>query len=194
MGVCKTGTWIENEIHEFNAVENYDSNTYSYIPTKDVQNSCLNGWTVDLSQYSSSVINLTIRIEIDIDYEGFDFSTAAGTAKLYWQGSNYSIVENAWKWAGTNYLTTALNNQQNLLNLVNGTGSGTYHYNNTIVIPVSWWETYSQSHVGVRCDYSNGIGKITLKNLKVYLDDEFGNGNARINSNQNIIANNFIEI
>lgn len=193
MGIYKNGVWKQNEIHEFNAVESY-SNRATYTPTKDGTNSCSNLTGVDLSQFIGTTSNITLRVEIDVDYRDFDSSSTAGTFKMWWQGSNYSIAEEAYKWAGTNYIANALQNQMNPTTLVNGTGTGSYHYNNTVTIPASWWNTYSKSNIGLRTDYSNGIGTITMKNLKVYLDSEYGNGNAKINSNQNLVANSFIEI
>lgn len=193
MSIYKNGIWTGNSFHEFNSVEPY-ADERTYTPASEATNSCLNLKGVDLTEFKNTTSSIILRIEIDVEYSGFDFSEATGTAKLYWQGSNYSITEETWKWEGTNYLTTALNNQQSLLALVDGAGSGTYHYNNTIEIPASWWDTYSKSNVGVRCDYSNGVGTITLKNLKVYLNSEYGNDKAKINSNQNVVANSFIEI
>ena len=194
MAIYKNGIWSANEIHEFNAVQTYNSNTYAYTPTKDATNSCVAGWQVDLTPYSTLGRNVTIRVEVDVEYSGFDNSSTAGTFKMWWQGSNYSIADQAFKWAGTNYLASALGNEKDPTVLVNGTGTGTYHYNNTITIPSSWFNTYLKSNLGLRTDYSNGVGTITLRNLKVYLESEFGQGKAKINNNQNLVVNSFIEI
>ena len=194
MSLYKNGIWTENNIHEFNAVENYNNSEATYTPTKDATNSCCNLTSVDLSQFIGTTSDITLRIEIDIDYNNFDSSSTAGTFKMWWQGSNYVIAEDAYKWSGSNYIAIALQNEENPTTIVNEVSSGTYHYNTKITIPKTWWDSYSKSNIDLRTDYSNGVGTITMKNLKIYLDSEYGNGYAKINSNQNLVAQDFIEI
>lgn len=140
--------------------------SYKFTPAKDTTNSTFNSWWVDFADYISEGADKTFRIMVDVSFTGFDSSSTAGTFNIYWQGDNYKIATNGGAWEGSNYVTATLNSQQNLTALVNGK-TGSYTYNTTFTIPASWFSTYSRSRLGIRSNYSNGIGNITVGNVRV---------------------------
>ena len=193
MSIKENGIWTGKQFIEAGAYEIYSPQSITYTPAKDTQNSCNNVWTIDFRDWIEENKSLTIRVEVDAEYSGFDSSSTAGTFAMRWQGASYSIDSSSWVWSTASPVATALQNEQPLTTLVNGK-NGIYHYNNTYTIPYSWLTTYNQTRLGVRTDYSNGTGIFTMKNLKVYLERYYGGEKVKITDDQVLAANNFIEI
>lgn len=186
MSITKTGIFNSQEYIESSNLNSFTSGAYT--PTTGT-NSCITGPKVNLSKWINSSNGIEVSIELDIAWTDFTGHSADGTFAIRFQGANYAIGATSGVWQGTNYICTALNNKQNLTTLINSSlTGGNYHYLVVSVIPASWLATYEGSNLGIRSDYSNGTGRITISNIKV----TFGNGNAAI-ANSWATANNFYE-
>ena len=187
MSITKTGIFNSPNIKE-NALTSIGFFDFSYTPKVDTNNSTAAtiSQIVDLSQFSN--LNQDIQLQIECDFTWGDFSSGignGGTFNVRFQGSNRQKGTTSMVWQGTNYITTALNNQQSCLTLINNSSSGgTYHYSISCTIPASWFDTYDGSSFSFRTDYSNGIGTIQVSNTKIYI----GNNT----SEQAHIHNNYI--
>lgn len=195
--IARNAHW--HHFREKNSIEISLPQSSSYTPTKDGTNICINPWAFNFDEdniwaYAPSYGgDLAIRVECDIEYSGFDSSSTAGTFAMRWQGASYNRNNAAWEWTTSSPVATALNNQQSLTTLVNG-NNGSFHYNNSYVIPISWLQTYSATRLGIRTDYSNGTGSIIVKNVKVYPDKYQNDNKVRFSNQKEVISNSFIEI
>lgn len=158
-GIVKSKVFLQND-YLFN-----EGSGFSYIPTT-AKNSCV---TTSSKVYFDSVMDLGIPIKIAVDFDlawdNFAFqSSPAGNILLQTQGTNRRRSDNTYAWEGTNYTSVF-----GLHNIVKESSSGLTHIHQVKTIPVSWFETYNASVIGMRCDYSDGNGTITVSNLRVTL-------------------------
>lgn len=158
-GIVKSKVFLQND-YLFN-----EGSGFSYIPTT-ANNSCV---TTSSKVYFDSVMDLGISIKIAVDFDlawdNFAFqSSPAGNILLQTQGTNRRRSDNTYAWEGTNYTSV-----YGLHNIVKESSSGLTHIHQVKTIPVSWFETYNASVIGMRCDYSDGNGTITVSNLRVTL-------------------------
>lgn len=163
--------------------------TLSYTPTKST-NSCISAYR--FYQADAGVITGdTVTIELDVEWSGFDTSNTDGTFNIRFQGERYK-PDGSYEWSSNPY-TTALNNKYYLKTLVLSSESGHYHYVATTETFTSDLADFSSMTIGLRSDYSNGTGKITLSNCKAYKTQYYlGEEKTRMTSNE-VIANEFIE-
>ena len=192
MSIKENGIWTGNQFIEAGAYEIYSPQSYSYTPTTGT-NRTLGYWTIDFQDWIEEGQPLTIRVECDVEFSGFDSSNTSGTFAMRWQGASYEKSTSSWVWTTGSPVAAALQNQQALTTLVNEK-NGSFHYNNSYTITSTWLSTYTQTELGIRTDYSNGTGTITMKNLKVYLERYYGGEKVKITDDQVLAANNFIEI
>lgn len=178
-----------DEIHESNAELLNDFTSGGYTPTANTQNSCVTLGIVDFTKYASNGEDLAIHIECDLEWTAFTAGTGGTFNGFWWQGANWQLNGTSGVWQGTNYIAQALTSQKTLRNATDSTTAGKYHYNTTAIIPASWFDTYNKSNIGFRCDYSDGVGKITVNNFKATPLQYY---NAKIGEDF-ISANNFIE-
>lgn len=178
--ITKSGIILSNEFDESDVMDLITSRsaTQSYVPAKDTSNSCMSGAATILYDYSSGITSATVlRITATISWSDFDSSSTAGTFKTRWQGSNHNVSESAWQWAGNNYACTALNNAVDLTALVLSATSGTYVYDTTFSLADSFISTYDGSQIGIRTDYSNGVGRLTIHDIKI-INDKYSSTSA----------------
>ncbi len=187
--ITKSGIILSDEFYESSAMDIITSKaaTMSYVPTADGTNSCLNVATIMYDYTSNITSSTTFRIIASVTWSGFDTSSTAGTFNMWWQGSNHSIEE-GWKWAGTNYITSALGNQMSPKTLVLSATSGTYTYDVTFSLPDSWRSIYDGSNIGFRADYSNGVGRITVNSIIIINDKYSSTGAAKAHIGNDFVA------
>lgn len=158
-GITRSNTFLQNGCL-FN-----EGDGFSYKPTA-TKNSCA---PVNSKVYFDSVMDLGIPIKIAVDFdltwENFAFQASpAGNIFLQTQGTNRRRSDGVFAWEGSNYATI-----YGLHNIVKESNSGTTHIHQVKTIPVSWFQTYDASNIGIRCDYSDGNGTITVSNIKITL-------------------------
>ncbi len=182
-------TSVTDEMHEANAELLNTVMTGGYTPAKNTVNSCTNFGYADFNGYASLGQDLAVHIECDVEWTAFTADTGGTFRGVWFQGANYEIASSSFKWAGANYICTALNSAYSLQTLSVITVAGKHHYDTITIIPASWFTSYSRSQIGWRCDYSDGTGTISIKNLKVTPSQFY---NAKIGEDF-ISANTFIE-
>jgi hypothetical protein len=174
MGITKSGIITSNEFDETDAMDIITSmiNNRSYVPAADTDNSCLHNIATLMFDEADITYdeNTVFRVIARVSWSGFDESSTAGTFNIYFQGNRYNTTTSEWDWLNINPITTALGNAQNLKNLVLSADKGSFVYDTTFSLTTGWISTYSGVHVGIRANYSNGVGRITLEDIKVILD------------------------
>ena len=190
MSIYKNGIITSPEINESDAMDIITGKgTMTYVPTKDGTNSCMNSAAIRFDQTGITYdANTIFRVIVKVSWSGFDTSSTAGTFNMWWQGSNYEIASNSWKWAGSNHVCGALGNAYNLKNLVLSASSGSYVYDTTFSLPASWISNYAGSNIGFRADYSNGVGRITINDIKIILDKYSSSGSVKTHFGNDFIA------
>ena len=176
--VKKNGQLIDDNFIENGILLNQD-NGYTWTPQSRV-NSTFQGTIIDYSLVSNLGVPITIIQEADIEWSNMNF-TNEGTPSVFIQGTKRNKSDGSFVWAGagyasgTEYITSYI--------LENPTGS--YHMSRTRTIPASWFNTYDGERFGLRCDYSDGTGTITVKNIKVTLASDIAKFNkSYISANQ----------
>lgn len=160
--IYKTGITEHKEMREAYMINTTYS--YSYKPAANTNNSTTSGITVDFSAFTNETSPLSMTVDYDASWTNFASGTG-GTFSIYIQGNNRRVSDNAWAWEGSNYLTN--NGSFTTLITANANGSTHVHYDTTI--PVSWLSKYNASHMGMRTNYSDGNGTITISNIKITL-------------------------
>ncbi len=170
MGFYKTGVVTTGEFFEgagTNLVQQDQINkSFSYTPSTG-SNATLTGYTID---YSDCVAGEKLHIKIKVEWSGFDTSNTSGTFDMWFQGATYNITNSTWEWAGNNMVPPALNSAQDLTNLVLSASSGTKVIEATATVGSQYPGTRTKEHMGIRTDYSNAKGKITISGLEVIRD------------------------
>lgn len=186
MNLTKTGLLNSNTFIEMGG-SLISKSSGTYTPSTGT-NSCMNIGAVDLSSVADLGVPIVITVEFDFTWTNFTGHSGNGTFDMWFQGSNRKKEDNSFVWAGTNYTCLALTRPANLIK--GALTGGSYHYKVNNTIPVSWFNTYNGSNFGVRTDYSNGTGSVTISNLSI----SYGalEKNASI-ANKYIEANNFYE-
>lgn len=168
--ILRTGVVNTSNFYESDAMNIMTSGkSGGYVPVKDAQNSCTN---IAYIKYDlNEVTNTTVfRVIAKVRWSGFDSSSTAGTFGLWWQGSSFNTANQSWEWKGGNHITNALNNQYYPTQLVLSASSGQYVYDTTYIVSGTWLDTWSGSYIGFRSDYSNGVGRITVDDIKIIYD------------------------
>lgn len=135
-----------------------DSWSNWFTPAADVQNSTTTFSNVVLPTSKSIGDEFTISF----DFEWTKFTSSSGkTLNAHFQGS----VDNVWTIG--NFLTSSLSSLTSDLLKSNGTK----HFEKTVKISNDSQASATIFQIGFRVDYSDGTGKVRIKNLKV----EIGN-------------------
>ena len=166
MGVSftKSGIVTADVFYEADAMNDVNIiDATSYTPTTGT-NRCINPYTWFYPE--DTVAGDIFRIFVTVQYSGFDTSNTSGTFMLRWQGANFTDSTTS-VWQGTNGICAALNAKQGLKDLVLSSSSGIYTYETTYSIPQTFMDTYIGSRIGIRSDYSNGVGNITVSNCMI---------------------------
>lgn len=143
----------------------------SYTPST-ASNSCLNGFIVDCSTCEP---NEKLRVKIKVEWSGFDNSNTAGTFRMFFQGSTHEVATNEFNWSANNMVTSGLVNKQNLTDLVLSATSGVAVIEQIVTVSSLFPTVRDKLYVGIRTDYSNGTGKITISELEVIKDKYYVN-------------------
>lgn len=182
MSINKKGILATNEILERDGVTLVQSDTitsiYSYTPSTG-ENSIITGWVVD---YSTTVSGEKVYYTVDVSWENFDTSNTSGTFSMRFQGAQYNVTSSSWGGSDANPVCDSLNNTYSLTNLVLSSTSGTTTLVGSVTIPSNYPSPYSKAYVGIRSDYSNGSGTITLRNLRVIREKYYSHYNNSTSS------------
>ena len=160
--VEKTGQMIANDFIE--AGYNFHSGgPVSYKPTANASNACApyNNSFVDLSPVAYLGVPITIRIEADLTWENFGF-TDNSEKNFRLQGDSRKKSDGTYTW------TNGIGNTIMAMSYITGS-SGTAHIIDNKTIPASKFEEFDGFRYGMRTDYSDGNGTLTLSNIKVTL-------------------------
>lgn len=177
-GILKSEQFLETGI-QFNA-----NTGFTFKPAANTNNSTTGGiGVVDFSRLRYVGTPITITISCDVAWSNIGY-TSTGTNRLYFQGANRLIETGATAWQGSNYLTG-----WSILDDTKANATGNKHFEKTVTIPATWFETYDGSQFGMRCDYSDGNGTVTVSNVRVILTSE---NHFKIKK-KNIVATQFIE-
>lgn len=172
MSICSTGNWLSENFYETGAMNmayvatpgEYTEKKLTYTPTTGT-NSCLTGFRMTWKDYQHIIAaNDTIHIYLTIDYSDFDMSNTVGTFNLFFQGA-YVKSDGTFVW-GSNNATSALNIQKSLKTLVLSSSSGSFTYDTTFMLQDKLTE-YVGCNIGIRSDYSNGKGMISMRNILI---------------------------
>ena len=180
--IRKEGVFALNNAIESGFLFN-DETSFSFKPAANTNNSTVNNVVVDFCILAELCQPLTISVDADISWSNFKFGTD-GTGGLTFQGANRIKESGTFAWENTNYTTSGLV----LTNEVSDSENGSTHISKIATIPASWFNTFDASRFGMRCNYSDGNGTITVSNIKVTL----ASSNAKINK-EYVSANEFIE-
>ena len=161
--------------------------TYSYTPSTG-SNATMNTVYADVSNLQPGE---KVWVKVDVEWSGFDTSNTSGTFALFFQGDHYSIANDKWEWTGSNAICSALNSaasSNRLTGLVLSQTSG----KTTLITSftsTAYPNTYNKVRIGVRSDYSNGVGSFTMSNIEVipdkyYIDKTFKIGKTYLTTNQ----------
>lgn len=190
VNVNKQGQLQHNTFIEIGSQYN-NITSFSYTPSTG-NNSCINNCIINLSQFVGLNAPIQLAIELDLTWTNFTGYGTNGTFFATFQGANRKIETNTFVWEGYNYIAKALGTFTT--KITNALTGGTYHYNVTATIPASWFNTYNASYLGIRSDYSNGTGQITVSNIQVSLLGGTQNTSSIASITNNYIkANNFYE-
>lgn len=173
MSLYPTGNWLSENFYETTAMDmayiavpgEYAEKKLTYTPTTGT-NSCLAGFRMTWKD-CLGVVNAGDKIHIclTIDYSGFDASNTDGTFKLFFQGALLK-PDGLHDWTISNNATSALNSQQSLKSLVLSSSSGSFIYDTTFMLQDKLTE-YISCNIGIRADYSNGKGTISMSNILI---------------------------
>lgn len=162
--INKNGVWNSPQFYETGGINLASISDFGYVPTTET-NSCTNVCFVDFTNCTPGQL---MHTSMDIIWSGFDTSNTAGTFSINFQGDRFNKSTSAWEWNGTsNMFNTAYNNSASLTSLVLSKTSGTYHVEMDFILASDMPTTYIRHRFGIRSNYSNGTGRIDIKNLVV---------------------------
>ncbi len=177
--INKKGIWTTPIFHELYGLNitysPYNDTERSYIPTTGINSTFApNPYYILFSDFD---LGEKMRIIMKIGYEGFDTSNSDGTFNFYFQGAKRNDTGGN-VWSGANELTNALNNYQNLKDLVLSQTSGTFIYNTTFIISETYYTSYAGCNISTRSDYSNGTAKFTMYKPIIFPDKYYIDTNS----------------
>ena len=189
--INKKGIWTTSTFHELygeNITQLYGT-TNSYVPSTGTNRSI----TPYYIEHNDFELGEVMRIIVQIDYEGFDTSNTSGTFNMYFQGGKRTQDgSTTWTNIGINEPTTALQNYQNLKDLVLSQTKGSFIYSTTFIVSEDHYNNFYGCNLGIRSDYSNGIGRITMYKPIIFPDKYFIDINAIVKQSDNYLSCNEI--
>lgn len=109
----------------------------------------------------------TYHITMRVDWSGFeDITTTNPTFDAWFQGTARRTDGSGNEWTASSF-TTALNNHKRLGTLAKGSASGTYLYDMDFTLSSYYPGEYIGQYLGMRSDYSNGIGSFSISNIRI---------------------------
>lgn len=182
--IGKNGNISSTSLYEPNAMLINKKYSASYTPTKGANNNCMT---------CESIIGFEegkkYYVELVISWNGFKTDVASNFS-ISVQGSNYTGT--AWAWQGVNPLCNAIIScfSSGLKNLVLSADKGSF-----VVKAFFTANTYTGYQLGIRTNYSNGIGNIGISNLKI-IPAEYAIDNVTTSGmfgKDKVVMTNFIE-
>ena len=180
--IYKKGIVSHNRLRESGLINTASS--FSYKPAANANNSTTVGTYIDLSEFANDDQPLTLTLEYDVSWSNFAAGTG-GTFGVYLQGARRKKETNTNVWEGDAPLTA----DGTFTSLITANATGTYHKSRTFTIPATWFNTYCGQNFGIRTNYSNGNGTITISNLKLTIPV-----NSFKLKSKSIQSNNLIEL
>ena len=185
------GIFNTAEFAEPKAITNQYSGSASksYTPTTASNSTTVVGkWYIP----SGSIVGDSFQVKVDVTFNGFSSITSTAFT-MYFQGKQYTTTSSS-AWQGTNILCKALNDSKPLKEVVRTATSGTYTYETDFTLTQDYLNSYVGSDIGLRTDYSNGSGKVTISNIKI-IPSKYATSSTAVSrlTNDTIAANNFIE-
>lgn len=182
LNITKTGKFI-SPIYIESGYNFYEGGDISYKPTANKSNqTCPYNGVVNLSSVADLGLPISLNLEADFSWQNFAFDTSATTTLLQTQGDSRLKSNNTFTW------TNGINNTLRLESYVSTSTSGTVHISGIKTITTNKFETLNGFRFGMRCDYSDGNGTLSLSNIKVTLAD-----NKTKFTKSYVSANEFIE-
>ncbi|MDD3121936.1 MAG: hypothetical protein PHC62_00305 [Candidatus Izemoplasmatales bacterium] len=195
--ITKSGNCITNNFYESSAIQiayNQEQGdrdkpyAYTFKPSRN------NNSSISISPVHIDGNTGLYRVMLKVEWVGFDTSNTDGTFDIYFQGDVWRYSVGAWSWSSgmSNYMINPLRTQQNLKNLVLSSESGSYNFNTTFNVLDA--DCY-MLRLGMRSNYSNGMGTITVSDIQVMPEKYYTGGNEKLRAGEDYVAcNNFIEI
>lgn len=148
-------------------IDTYEISTdhFSYKPSAK-SNSSINVCRAKFHEFYGKTKEVPFHFEADVtwtDFTGIDTSTFG----MRFQGASFPIGGTTGTWT-TNDIANAINNSASLTTLItNSLTGGSYHYSVDGTIKPARLASYGECNIGVRTDYSNGTGTISVSNIKL---------------------------
>ena len=165
LNITKTSELISSNFIE-SGYNFYEGGDISYKPTNRSNATCPYNGVVNLSSVADLGLPISLNLEADFSWKNFAFDTSATTTLLQTQGDSRLKSDNTFTW------TNGINNTLRLESYVSTLTSGTVHISGIKTITVDKFNTLNGFHFGMRCDYSDGNGTLSLSNIKVTLADD----------------------
>lgn len=181
LNITKSGKLISHSIFESD-YNFYEGGDISYKPENRINSTCPYNGIVNLSSVADLGLPISLNIEADFSWENFTFDTSVTTPFLQTQGDSRLKSDNTFTW------TNGINSNLRLENYVSTSTSGLVHISGVKTIAAEKFNTMNGFHFGMRCDYSDGNGTLSLSNIKITLADD----KTKFTKSY-ILANEFIE-
>lgn len=159
--INKNGIILTNTFYESDAMLMNKTKQLSYTPQDGKYNNCLTGEAI-----TGFVEGKQYYIEFTLIWSGFK-DKVESTFACWAQGSTYDGT--SWNWNLTNPLTNSL---PKFTPILLSSDSGEKLIQSTFTA-----NARTGYYFGIRTDYSNGVGNITLSNIKV-IPDEYASGST----------------
>ena len=138
-------------------------------------------------------------INLDITWSGFDKSNTSGT---FYLSTNHMWTDSSGtnRWSPANLFTKAILNEVDSFGaLVLSADSGFTHITCTTEAMTTDMVTAKAIYISLRSDYSNGVGTITLSNIKIipekyYTTDTIQSGSSMKIGSDSIVARELYEL
>ncbi len=157
MSIYKNGNVTGTEMYEHGGVLMNNVKSVTYVPKKDTKNSTLLGESIVGFEGTKRYY-----IELLISWDGFQ-ENVADNFDIWTQGKTFNKNDNTYYWSNGNSMCTVVNKVLNK-DLVLSTKSGSKFVSGFFNNKDDKW---TRQYLGIRSDYSNGIGRITFSNIKV---------------------------
>jgi hypothetical protein len=143
-------------------------NMYSYQPARNKNNQCIDGWTFT---YIPGIKFYHVHLVVEATRK-FKFMPNKDDARVVMQGSTHKFSNNAWVWESANIICNRIKSQYSITDMVNEGKGFVLPIDVDVYIPDDWAQQYDMMHIGLRTDYSDGNGYLTIRDFKVTLGEK----------------------
>ena len=137
---------------------------YSYRPAANANNKCMTGWEFALIP---GIRAYDVHVEMDVS-ANFGFEADNPDIDCCFQGKTHRIDTDEWVWESQNIVCNAIEAKYDITRMIrelDGQG-GTLVFDVAVQVPDGWPAVYDRLHIGLRTDYSDGNGTLTIHDLK----------------------------